>query len=240
MKNYLIAGCVSLLATAASAGSMWESYGIQANPMNAAKIAAATDQFMKSAEGKTFPGKMMLLANMGNGADPTTHSWVLLYKSAADSEKWGKAIEGSKAWNDFMAAIVPISTPTADVRYALLKSWGTPNDETTVWEGHMIKSSDPQKTFAAMDKWMKSAKGRQFPGEVHLSVPIAAGVTPMTHFVSVGFKSEADAEAWNDSLETNADWGAFMTEIDASTEYLGATMSREISEWGKPMAEMTN
>ncbi len=240
MKKYFIAGCVSLLATAASAGSMWESYGVQANPMNAAKIVAATDQFMKSAEGKTFPGKMMLISSIANGADPTTHSWVLLYKSAADSEKWGKAIEGSKSWNDFMAAIVPLSTPTAQVRYALLKSWGTPNDETTVWEGHMLKSSDPAKTLAALDKWWKSAKGRTFSGEAHLSAPIAAGVTPMTHFVSVGFKSEAEAEIWNDALETDADWAVFLQEVNASTEYLGATMSREVMEWGRPMAEITN
>lgn len=240
MKNILIAGCMSLLASAASAGSIWESYGVQANPMNAAKIVAATDQFMKSAEGKAFPGKMMLMGNMANGVDPTTHSWVLVYKSAADAEAWGKSMEGSKAWSDFMAAIVPLSTPTGEARYSLIRRWGTPDEATSVWEGHMLKSSDPFATFNAIDKWMKSAKGKASPAEVYLSAPIAAGVTPMTHIVSVGFKSEADAEAWNDSLETNADWGTFMTEIDASTEYLGATMSREIREWGKPMAEITN
>ncbi len=219
---------------------MWESFGVTAKPMDAEKIVAATDKLMNSPEGKNFPGKMLLLANQGNGADPTTHSWILIYNSAADAETWGASLQGSKAWTDFMNAIVPLSAPTADVRYKRLKSWGKADDATTVWQGHMIKASNPAAVVAAMDKWFASAKGKQFPGEAYLSAPVAAGLSPVTHFISVGFKSEADMEAWTDSEEGDADYAAFIKEISAAAEYLGATLSREVKEWGKPMGEVTN
>jgi hypothetical protein len=239
-KTLLLAGALSLMATAAFASPMWESFGVTAKPMDAEKIAAATDKFMNSPEGKKFPGKMFLMANQGNGADPTTHSWVLLYNSAADAETWGNSLQGSKAWTDFMNAVVPISTPTADVRYKLLKSWGTADDATTVWQGHMIKASNPAAVVAAMDKWFASAKGKQFPGEAYLSAPVAAGLSPVTHFISVGYKSEAEMEAWTDGEEGDPDYAAFIKEVSSAADYLGGTLSREVKEWGKPMGEMTN
>lgn len=240
IKSISVAAVLSLLSSAAFAGPMWESFGIAAKQSDAPKIVAATDKFMTSAEGKAFPGKLIMMTNVANGADPTTHSWVAIYNSTADAERWGASLENAKSWTDFMNAVSPITTPTVDARYALVKSWGKADDATSVWHGHMIKSSDPAKTAAALDKWFNSSKGKTFPGEAYLSAPIAAGPTPMTHLISVGFKSEADMETWSDSLQGNADYVAFINEFLATTEYLGATLSREVKEWGSPMNEATN
>jgi hypothetical protein len=123
MKTYLALACsLCVISTAANAGKMWESYGVAAESNDAAKIVAATDKLMASTEGKAFPGKLILMSNIANGSDPTTMSWVAIYKSATDAADWGKSMEGSQAWNDFSASVAPISKPTGEARYALVKS----------------------------------------------------------------------------------------------------------------------
>lgn len=239
MKKLLMIACsFCVISTAASAGKMWESYGVAVAPNDADKIVAATDKLMSSTEGKAFPGKLMLLSNIANGTDPTTTSWVAIYKSAKDAADWGKSVEGSQAWKDFSEAVEPISKPTGEARYSLVKNWGTPNDATSIWHAHLVKSSDSAAVIAALNKWFASAKGKKFPGEAYLSAPIAAGASPVTHFVSVGFKDEAQMEEWADSLQGDPDYATLIEELSAVSDHLGATLSYELKEWGKPMKDV--
>jgi hypothetical protein len=91
---------------------------------------------------------------------------------------------------------------------------------------------------AALNKWFTPAKGKKFPGEAYLSAPIAAGASPVTHFVSVGFKDEAQMEGGMDSLRGDPDYDTLIRELSAVSEHLGATLSYEVKEWGKPMKDV--
>lgn len=241
MKKLIsIAAVCAVFSASAAAGPMWESFAMQVKPQDAGKIVAATDKFMNSKEGKAFGGKVILMASIANGADPTTHSYIVLNESAAAAEEWMLATYESKAWQDFMGEVASNSQPVSDSRFRVMKNWGTPNDANNVWQGHMLTVSDAAAAVAAMDKWFASDKGKQFPGEAYLSAPIAAGMTDMTHLVSVGFESEAAMEAWAESLQGNPDYTTFISEISAASEYMGATLSREVKEWGAPMDDVLN
>ncbi len=232
MKSLLatVAACIGLSSNA-FAGPMWESFGFQVKSQDAEAVVAATDRFMNTADGQSFSGTLMLLANVANGDDPTTHSYVVLHDSAAEAEAWQASIQGGRAWKAYLDSVTPIMKPTYDGRFRTIKGWGTPNPETKIWHGHMISTDDPAAVVAALDGWFASAKGSQFPGEAYLSAPIAAGMSKVTHLVSVGIESEASMETWSDSLYGDPDYQAFIAEISGVSKYHGANLSRVINMW---------
>ncbi|MHA7871251.1 MAG: hypothetical protein ACX939_02770 [Hyphococcus sp.] len=232
MKSILLAVAASVgLTSSAFAGPYWESFGFQVKSQDAEAVVTATDKFMSSADGQSFSGTLMLLANIANGSDPTTHSYVVLHDSAAEAEAWQASTQNGRAWKTYLNSVTPIMKPTYDGRFRTLKAWGTPNPETKIWHGHMIRTDNPAAVVAALDGWFSSSKGSQFPGEAYLSTPIAAGMSKPTHLISVGFESEAAMEAWTDSLYDDSDYQAFITEISGVTDYLGANLSSVVKAW---------
>ncbi|MEO0983281.1 MAG: hypothetical protein AAFX03_11595 [Pseudomonadota bacterium] len=139
-----------------------------------------------------------------------------------------------------MKAVEPISTPVSEARFAVLDSWGATDTDAMVWIGHMISTDDPGAVVAALTKWRSSSKGSQFPGQGFLSAPIAMGQTDVTHMVHLGYASEAEMEAWSDSLAGNADWRTFLEEINAAADYHGAEMSRTVKVWGASSSDLVN
>lgn len=226
------------MAGSAVAGPIWESFSVSATPQNEAKVMAASNAFMASTEGKAFPGRMLLSAAMFNGDNPTTHSWVLIYDKIADSESWGAKLRGSKAWTDFMNAIVPISEPTGEARFAILKSWGASTDSTMIWEGHFWQVRDGAAFVAAIDAYMASPTGKAFKGEVHLSSVVAAGPGPATHVISVGYANEAEMETFTDASRMSRDWQNLVKAASAAATPLGAEMSAVVKAWGKSAADL--
>jgi hypothetical protein len=221
----------------AAAASTWLTIDITATPQNTpavvAAIVAATDKLMSSPAGMEFPGKLLLQASLANGADPATHTFVPIYKSTADREAFAQKLQADPAWPLFQASMAKLSQPVSTVLNGTLKSWGDVNDTDGVWQGAAFAVKDPAAFFAALDKLMASETGKKFPGQVYLSQVIAGGITKVTHLISVGFASEVEMAAWNDSLVGNADWTAYLDASRASSEYLGSNLSRTLKSWGK-------
>ena len=60
----------------------------------------------------------------------------------------------------------------------------------------------------------------------------AAGMSPVTHIISVGFESEAEAEKWNDSMIQTKDWASYQKESEEASSFGGAFLIRTIKTWG--------
>ena len=83
-----------------------------------------------------------------------------------------------------------------------------------------------------IDTLMMSETGKKFPGQVHLSAVAAGGMSPVTHLISVGYESEAQAEAWNQVMLPSNDWEEYTEDAEKVSTYSGGFMVRSIKTWG--------
>jgi hypothetical protein len=195
-------------------------------------VIAAADKLMTSAAGKEFPGRLILQVHVADGANPATHSFVPIYKSAAEREVFVEKLQADPAWEDFTATMTKLTQPVSQTLHRTVKSWGEVVDTDHVWAAYAFDVRDPAAFVAALDKLLASATGKKFPGQIHLSGIIAGGITPVSHVISVGFASEAEMETWNDSLDGSADWKAYTDAANKSAEYLGGNLARDLKSWG--------
>ncbi len=220
------------LGQSAAAGPTWSAFAFTITPQNAPQVVAATDKFMNSAIGKEFPGRLMLHMYMANGSNPATHTLAPFYKSAADREAYTQKVMADPAWADYRATMAGIAQPVSQVMLRTLKSWGEIVDSDPVWVSSAFAVKDPAGFVAAIDKFMASETGKKFPGQVHLSGVVAGGISPVTHMVSIGYATEAEMEAWMDSLMGNADWAACLEAGSLAAQPLGDSIGRTLKTWG--------
>ena len=221
-----------LLGQGATASPTWSAIGVTTTWQNVPKVIAAADKLMSSEVGKQFPGRLLFQVHVADGINPATHSFVPLYKSAADREAFVQKLQADPAWADFEATMARISQTVGQVIFRTLKSWGEVVDTDHVWMAYGFTVSDPPALLAALEKFMASETGKRFPGQVHLEGVVAGGISPMTHNIVVGFASEAEMETWVDSLAGNADWAAYLEASRQAAQLLGATMIRDVKAWG--------
>lgn len=221
-----------MLGRAAAAQPTWSAISISATPANVPQVSAATDTLMSSAAGKEFPGKLLLQVHVADGSSPATHSFIPIYKTAAQREAFVQKLQADPAWNDFLAAMTKLSQPVSTVLYRTVKSWGEIEDTDHVWMGYAFHVSDEPAFQAALEKLLASPTGKKFPGQVYLSEVVAGGITPVTHVISVGYASEAEMETWNAGLDGSVDWATYLKASRKAAEYLGGSLSRDLKSWG--------
>jgi hypothetical protein len=227
-----IATALLLTSRVALAAPSWSVVSFTTTPQNAPKILAAADKLMSSGVGKQFPGKLLLQVHLADGNNPSTHSFVPIYKTAAEREAFAQKMQADRAWSEFLAVMVKESQPVSTVWYKTLKSWGDLADSDRVWAGYAFKVNDPAAFLAALEKFMASETGKKFPGQVYLSGVVAGGLSPVTHMISVGFASETEMDAWDDARSPSADWATYLGEVRKVSEYLGNELARDLKSWG--------
>jgi hypothetical protein len=227
----LIAAGLLLFSQVATAAS-WSVISFKTTPQSAPKVLAATDKLLSSGVGKEFQGKLLLQQHLADGNDPATHSFVPIYKTAAEREAFVAKLQADPAWGEFMAVITKETQPVSTVWLKTMKNWGEIVDTDHVWEVHSFNISDPAAFLAAVDKFLGSETGKKFPGQVYLSAVVAGGLSPVTHVVSVGFASEAEMDAWDDVRNPSADWATFNEEARKVSQHLGTSLSRDLKTWG--------
>lgn len=221
------------LAQGAAAAGSWSALGFAVPPGNAPGVVEATDALLMSDIGKQFPGRLYLQAQLADGSDPGTHAFVPVYRSGAAREAYVEKLQADPAWAQFQAKLAELGRGTTTASYRVMRSWGDISDADEVWMVYAFSVSNPAGFVAASESFMASTTGKKFPGQLHLSSVVAAGIgTPSTHVLSVGFASEAEMEAWNDSLSANPEWQTYLGALNASSEFLGANMARTVKTWG--------
>jgi len=233
MKKIGLAVVVILLwSHTSSAGPSWSQISFTTAASQAPAVLAAADRFMSSPLGKTFPGKLLLQVNAVDGANPATHTFVPIYKSTAEREKFVQSVQGNEAWTAFQSEMERLTQPAGIVLYRNVKSWGVINETDHVWMAHAFAVSDPPRFLAALDRLMASSTGKKFPGQVYLSAVVAGGLSPVSHVISVGYDSEVEMDAWREVRDPSADWAAYLAASQGVSDYLGASMARDLKTWG--------
>jgi hypothetical protein len=229
----LVAAAALLTAQVSAADPTSQINGIALSPgATVVDLVAAGDRFMASDIGKQAPGRVMLFANTADGDSPATHSFVVLNKSAASGEAYSQKLVGTPAMAEFQAAAAKLSTTTSTARYRTVKSWGDISDTDAVWLGVALAVKDVPAFLAARDRYRATETGKKFPGQGHLAAVVAAGASPVTHVIFVGYANEAEMESWGAVNATSADWQAFQAEISDNAQVLGFTLSRLVKSWG--------
>jgi hypothetical protein len=221
-----------LLAQASGAEPWWAQLSLSTSAANAPKVVAAADAFMSSEVGKTFPGRLLLQANVADGSNPATHTFVPIYKSAADREAFVQSLQGNAAWAQFQAALADLGEPGGQVLYRNLARWGDINDTDDVWMAHAFQVEDPAAFAAAVDAFLKSPTGQKFPGQVYLSAVVAGGMTPVTHVISVGYDSVLEMAEWLPVRNGSSDWATYQPASDEVSTYLGGSLASDVKSWG--------
>lgn len=221
-----------ILGPASATAQTWSVIAFATTPSSAPKILKAADDLMSSDVGKGFGGKLLLQANTADGANPATHAFVPVYKNAADREAFVQSLQGTKAWGAFLDVMEEESEPVSTVLYQTVGSWGDLNETDSVWMTHMFSVSDPAVFAQAIVDYLASETGKQFPGQVYLSAVVAAGLSPVTHVISVGYASEAEMFAWVEKRNTTQDWQNYLDASNPVSEYLGGALGRTLKTWG--------
>lgn len=238
MRATALMSLVSVLAfQTASAEPYWSQIAITTTPSQAPKVLAAADALMSSEVGKTFPGRMLLQLNVADGDDPSTHTFVPIYKSAADREKFLAKLQASEAWSDFLAKLDRLSEPGGTVLYRNVWSSGDINDSDDVWMAHAFAVQDPKAFLAAMKAFTSSETGKKSPGQVYLSAVVAGGISPVTHVVSVGYDSVEEMANWIAVRDASSDWARFLDASGKAADYLGGSLATDLKTWGPATME---
>ena len=245
MRIYKFAlAMICLIALNAMAAPGYTVTSFKVDAMKGGEVVAALDEWMASDAGKKYKGRLLLQAHTQDGANPATHSIVGIYSSMTEAEAFGDYVRGNKdalaAWMTMVGKVSPISTQTSTARYARLAGWGDMSDKDRIWMQHSITTQDAPSTYRAIDAWMKSDSGKKFPGQLHLSQTVAAGIGASSHAVTIGFESLAEMEKWNEMSAGSAELSQLLHTFSVVNEYHGANLATDVKAWGKSLKSVIN
>lgn len=220
MKKILIT-FIALSSTVIFSNPIWTQYEIEANSSeSAAKIVAATDEFMASDFAKkNFKGSLHLNAYMANGDSKATHFFAVLQPSLTEHTRWMAASRASKEGQKFFSVLANNSDNVSDRLNSFVQTYGTPSNKDTVWIIHEFNASpsNVEKVIKAFERVDSDTEG-QFPGQFGLSA-VAFGADEVTHLLTVGYESIAELESWEDQIATNKGVLRFQKTMDGIVEW---------------------
>ncbi len=225
----LFAAGLLMLASAAAAGPNWHTISLSISLDDAPKVQAAMDKLMTSVAGD-LKGSVSLMANVAGGT--SSHTIISAFDSRAEREAWLGKLYASKAWAKYVDDTDGMTAAGGNSRMDFIKSWGEENEGSDVfWEIHAFTVSDPAAFLAAIETLQASEAGQVTGAQVHLSAIAAAGLSPSTHLISVGYASEAQAETSTAALQASADWANYLEASGEVATHNGAFMLRTVSTW---------
>jgi hypothetical protein len=225
-----------LVAGSAVAAENWQALSFSTTAQNLPKVIAATEKFMGTDVGKAMPGTLSIMASTVDGADPATHSFITSMESLAARERWIASLEGNADWIALRDTVAGLAELRATSRMIFVKDWGQSGDSQVVWHLFGLVVNDDAAYLKAMDQLMASETGKKFPGSLYLSSVAAAGMSPVTHVVSVGYASEAEAEVWTATMLPSDDWAAFQRATRGISDRAGSWVLRTLKTWGEAPA----
>lgn len=220
----LIFTIIVLSANLIFANPVWVEYHIKVdNPESAANIVEATDNLMGSSFAKeNFKGSLHLNTWIANGDDLATHTFAVLQPSLTDHLNWNLSLQDSKDGSAFLSILRNNSTDLSERVNSFIQTYGNPSNEDVFWIIHEFaaKPSDLEKIINAHTRMDKGIKD-DFPGQYGLSA-VAYGSDDVTHLLTVGYKSMAELESWEDQVSANKSVQDFLKTMDKMVEWKGS------------------
>jgi hypothetical protein len=220
-----------LLSTPALAGPIWSSVTLAISPADAPKVVAALDKLMSSV-GDELTGSISLMAYVAGGDGATSHNVISSFDSRAEAEAFSQSLTMSDAWKKYANKTDGMSQLTGLSRMNFLKSWGEDDPADVFWEIYSFNVSDVAAFTAALDALNNSDAGKASGASVYLSEIAAAGIAPVTHLISVGYKSEAEAEKSSAKLTESKAWATYSEASAKAADNNGAFLMRTVKTWG--------
>jgi hypothetical protein len=222
----------TLMTTPSMAGPGYQVNSFITTPANGPKVLAAIEKLQNAPIMKKNKGRLLFLANLADGADPSTHAFVVLFKSTAEYEAFSMKLQADPAWAEFIGTLGTLGQGAGTLRIRTERSWGDISNDDVVWQNFLFRVHNPMAFMAAHERFMATKTGKAFPGQVHLTSVVAGGVSRVSHGIVVGYESQAEMEKWNEANRGNLEWAAFLAELNLSSESLGSNLSRTIKAWG--------
>ena len=222
-----------VLATSVSfASPTWIEYLIRVeSPQSAAKIVAATDQFMSSDFVKNnFKGSLHLNSYIAGGLDGETHSFAVLQPSLAEHEIWMAKLSDPN--NQEVAKYLSVLNANSEGKGSrintFIQTYGTPSNKDTVWAVYPFRTqpSNVEDIIEATEELDEAIK-ETFPGQFGLSERMAGGGM-QTHLFTVGYESLAEMEQWEDSAPRDQGVSPFDKEMDKMAEWYEREIVRNV------------
>jgi hypothetical protein len=227
-----------MVSAAAHSAPGWGVTGLTVAPGNAGKVVAAFDELFDSRVGGKMPGRVSLRVNVADGANPETHTVLVLTKSAAEREAYEAELYASDAWADFLETMSELNrAPGTTMRGVIIWNAGELSDGDVVWVNHYLTVEEPGVLLNALKTYLETESGQGAPGQVHLSAVVAGGPGQPSHILSIGYESEAEWEAWQDKAQSDPARQALLNTIGAISQYHGANIQREAKAWGSASVE---
>jgi len=209
-----------------NANPIWTIYDIKVDsPEAAANVVAATDELMASNFAKeNFKGSLHLNAYLANGDNEATHFFAVLQPSLTEHANWMTASQQSTAGQKFFKSLRENSTNVSEQLNSFVQTYGNPSNEDIYWIIHEFNAapSDLPKIVKAFERVDEETRG-DFPGQFGLS-SVAFGADETTHLLTVGYKSIAELEAWEDQISTNKAVLRFQKTLDGMVKWTGSRL----------------
>jgi len=217
-----------MLSYHASAAPSFKIYEVSVPLANQAAVLEATDEFMKSKKGKSYPGGLHVNTIMANGISPATHSFVMLMDSMKSIAEWESGLAGNADVEKFWAVLDEKTTPVSQYMGSLVKSWGNISNKDRIWQVSRLYTTDPVNTIAAMDKLFESVD-REFPGQTAIhAIPFGsrngANNAFSTHMLVNGYESVEELEEWTTYLNTQPALAEFFNSVRSTLTWQGTDL----------------
>jgi hypothetical protein len=220
MKLKIMSAFAALaLSTQLMAAPSWKVYEIASNDSaSTQKIIEATNDFMNSKKGKSYPGGLHLNTVLSNGISQSTHWFVLLMPSYAAIHEWEASLVGDSDISEFYGILNDSSEPVTEYMGNLVKTWGEVSNQDKIWYVTKFYSNDPGKVVSAWDELMGSSLGEKFPGQVAIhATPFGnrngANNQFSTHMIVSGYESVAELEKWLETQNSDPMWAKTLSAV---------------------------
>ena len=201
---------------------------------NPVAVIAAMDAYRASPAAQAVARNTVLIQNVANGDNPSTHTINVFYQSAADMDKALAANATSRDAAVFFSTMRESATIETENVFTVTRIGGNPPDTSTpgtvqyligleVTEGAAFRS--------AFDNLWNSNAIASFPGGVYFGEVLGIGESKMTHFISFITADMATMMDAMNELQSSAAMAEYVQGANSFRNYSSTSIGRQIKSW---------
>ncbi len=207
-----------------------QSYSMIVN--NPAALLSAMENFRNSRPKDSAPSNVILLQNIANGENPTTHTINIFYQQASDLDN--RTALNSRAGALFGMTMRESAQPHSENLFTMQRMGGNPSTEPTPGAIQMLiglEVTDRSAFMSAFDKLWNSEATKAFPGGIFFGTAMGTGNDRITHWISFVAKDMATFTSGMAALQGSADMAKYLKNANSFRNYTSSSVGRQIQSW---------
>ena len=201
---------------------------------NPVAVIAAMDAYRASPAAQAVARNTVLIQNVANGDNPSTHTINVFYQSAADMDRALAANATSRDAAVFLSTMRESTTIETENVFTVTQFGGNPPDTSApgavqyligleVTEGAAFRS--------AFENLWNSDAIVSFPGGVYFGEVLGMGESKMTHFISFITADMATMMDAMTKLQSSAAMAEYVQEANSFRNYSSTSIGRQVKSW---------